>query len=321
MLLMDPENEGELAKYGFRTAVKLRLKKMKKNLDSERVDESTETSAFEEDDMFPTGEACFSDRLNHSLATRTREEIFRKAFSLVSLPTLCIQAAVAVSDDALLAVFPSLSRNLPVIANKIATSSSIMWIGAAAVLTVQTVFHTYRFYQGKITWQQLAKYTAVNAVSGAAGVGGGIGGGAAGAAIGTLIFPGVGTIVGGVVGSILGALLMGGIAQIGGSYIGNKIVNDEEHFKIAERKRQYKKALELFGMKESEVTRYAVEKKKKALFKLYHPDKYEEEKKQKAHEKFLAVCAMYYIIMIENKYIDVSDAQLLIELSPVPSQI
>lgn len=47
-----------------------------------------------------------------------------------------------------------------------------------------------------------------------------------------------------------------------GSYLGDKVVNDEEHFKRAERKKQYAKALDLFGMKDSEITRECGEEEK-----------------------------------------------------------
>jgi hypothetical protein len=76
--------------------------------------------------------------------------------------------------------------------------STTVWIGAAVVFTFQTVYHTVRFFNGVITWQQLAKYTVVNAVAGTASAGGGIGGAAVSAAVGTLICPVLGTIIGGM---------------------------------------------------------------------------------------------------------------------------
>lgn len=255
--------------------------------------------------MLPVGEQHFTDLLKSSLASK--RALLAKALSMINIPTLCITAGLVISDDIAISALPYVNHALPAVSKRIAqifSSGSIMWIGTVAVFTVQTVYHTYRYFRGDITWQQLAKYTVVNAASGLAGVGGGVVGGVSGALIGSFL-PGLGTLIGGIIGSIIGTVLIGGGVQVLGTFLGNKLVNDEEHFRKAESRKQYAKALELFNMKVADVTRESVEKRKKILYKMYHPDKFSEaEAKQVAHEKFLAVCGAYYVIMLENKFME-----------------
>lgn len=48
-----------------------------------------------------------------------------------------------------------------------------------------------------------------------------------------------------------------------------------------------------------------MEKKKRLLYKAYHPDKFfNEAAKKEAHERLLAVCGAYYVIMLEKEYLD-----------------
>lgn len=104
-------------------------------------------------------------------------------------------------------------------------------------------------------------------------------------------------------GSLIGGVLAGVGAQVLGTYFGNKLVPDDEHFRQTERAKQYKEALIVMGLKDAEITRDVVERKRKILAKMYHPDHFREKDKQDAHVRFISLSAAYYVILFEKGYL------------------
>lgn len=159
-------------------------------------------------------------------------------------------------------------------------------IGGGLVFIGQTVYHTYRYFRGQITLEQLTKYTTVNFTANSAVVVGGIGGALLGSHL-----PIVGTFVGGIIGAILGGTLMGWITEKIGMVIGNNIVVEEEHFKKAQQCKQLKYSLKILHLTEKNATRETIETQRNQLFLEYQ--------QKESRDKFLAVYTAYLCVMKE----------------------
>lgn len=117
----------------------------------------------------------------------------------------------------------------------------------------------------------MGKRIAVSIVTTGASFAAGATGMAAGSAIGTAIFPGVGTIIGTIAGAIIGGIaswyLSKGISK-GADYC---IDCSKEEEKLA-KKKMYQNSLKILNVK-NEDSLEEIDKNKKKLWVIYHPDK------------------------------------------------
>lgn len=152
-----------------------------------------------------------------------------------------------------------------------AAGTVLKWGGVVAaglIFVGQTVRHVYRWRRGRITIEQLAKYTIANLASSGSSVGGGLIGGFALGFVGGSMLLGVGNIIGGIIGAIIGGTLSGWIVEKVALYFGNKLVLEEEHFKKAQQRKQLKKSLKLLNIKVCPIAYYICANEK--LNRLFH---------------------------------------------------
>lgn len=180
------------------------------------------------------------------------------------------------------------------------TAVALRWTGgiAAGVVWVgQCVYHAYHyFFKKDITKEQLLKFVAVDAASGGASLGGGVGVGILGAAAGTMILPGVGTLVGGIIGAIMGGTLSSWFTEKIARYLGNKLVDDEEHFKKAQQRKQYLRSLKKLTIAEkdsSTLTPEVLEHKAQAEYQKFQ---------NSGNDMELLACFGAYLCMQEKKW-------------------